>query len=394
MIGVDRYKMQIEITQDDIESLTLFANQASIIISNARYLKALNDQKKLSENIVHSSINGTIVSDLEGHIRIINPKAKEIFGLSNDAAKYILLQDIIKIIDDKWGELIKELSNNNHIPNFELLVDRNDGKRLLLDITIFAVFNENDRIENLVTNVVDITTKKKLEEYWLRLEKFAALGGIASGIAHEIRNPLAAIYTTIQNLEKEYNKNSSQYAILQSVLNEIDGAERLIRQMLNLSRPSPLLMIDTEICEVLLSTVTLVQQQASAKNIVIRTKFKNKKIKTRLDPDRMKQVFLNLIINAIEAIENKGQILISARKEKSEKVGHNWIVIEIKDNGIGIPQCDIGKIFDPFFSTKAVGTGLGLAVSHKIVQDHGGRIEVESIEHKETTFYINLPMNK
>ena len=124
------------------------------------------------------------------------------------------------------------------------------------------------------------------------------------------------------------------------------------------------------------------------------SKFKNKKIKTRLDPDRMKQVFLNLIINAIEAIENKGQILISARKEKSEKVGHNWIVIEIKDNGIGIPQCDIGKIFDPFFSTKAVGTGLGLAVSHKIVQDHGGRIEVESIEHKETTFYINLPMNK
>jgi len=394
MIGVDRYKMQFEITKYDIESLTLFANQASIIISNARYLKALNDQKKLSENIIRSSINGTIVSDLEGHIRIINPMAKEIFGLSNDAAKHILLQDIIKINNDKWIELIKELSNNKPIPAFELLVDKHDRKRLLLDITIFAVFSENDEIENLVTNIVDVTEKKKLEEYWLRLEKFAALNVVASGIAHEIRNPLAAIYTALQNLGKEYTEDSSQYAIILSVLNEIDGTERLIRQLLNLSKPSPLLMIDAEICEVLLFTVKLVWQKASARNISIRTNFKNKKFKTRIDPERMKQVFLNLIINAIDAIENKGQILISARKEKSEKAGHNWIVIEIKDNGIGIPKSDISKIFDPFFTTKTVGTGLGLSVSHKIVQEHCGRIEVESIEHKGTTFYIKLPMNK
>ncbi|HQM30458.1 MAG TPA: ATP-binding protein [Syntrophales bacterium] len=388
MIGVDRYKTKMKITRNDVESLAIFANQASIVIESARSYKALYDEKKLSENIIMSSVNGIIVSDFSGNIQIINSKVEEIFGMHIKDIKRLRLQDLIVVDDSTKKRTIGAWRRQERDSNLELNYVRNDGKPIILDIKFFPLSDSSGNTHSLVTIVSDITEKKKLDDYLLRLEKFAALGAMASGIAHEIRNPLTSIYAIVQYLE---NDNNADFKIdgCKSIKNEIDRIEKLIRQMLDLSRPSPLQIRKSNVRDLLLSTVKLVARQASQKGISIRTEFEESETMLNIDPDRMRQVFLNLIINAIDAINQRGEITIDTRLTMGGL--EEWYLIEIKDNGNGIPTNILNRIFDPFFTTKNVGTGLGLTVSHKIIQDHGGSIEVFSNEKNGTTFQIKLP---
>lgn len=392
MIGVDRYRTHMEITQDDIESLSIFANQASIIIENARFNKALYEEKFISENIIKSSFNGIIVSDIKGNIKRLNARAEEILGLNNEDLMHTSLRDLFDLGEDEKKGIVGIWKKKEAIRNLELYYNGKDEKRLIIDVNVFPLIGINNNIQDLVTVISDITEKKKMDDYMARLDKFVALGRIASSIAHEIRNPLASIYALIQYLEAELHGNTFHKSCFHNIRNEIDRIEKLIRQVLDLSRSLPLEVRKTNIQDLLLSIVALVTQQANQKEIAIKTVFENSDVILDIDPDRMKQVFLNLIINAIESIKERGEILISTKLASDEHGFENGISIEVRDNGIGIPCSVIGNIFDPFFTTKNMGTGLGLTVSHKIILDHGGSIEVVSIENEGTTFYVRLPI--
>ncbi len=392
IIGVDRYRTRMEITQDDVESLAIFANQAAIVIENARLYRALSDEKAVSENIIKCSVNGTIVSDLMGNILNLNPRAEEILEISREDAKKSLIQEIFSFDETERKRIFRSLKRKENVDHFEILYHRKNGKRLIFDLTAFPLIDENQNILGAVTLITDLTEKKKMDDYLSRVEKFAALGRIASGIAHEIRNPLAGIYTTVQNLEGEFDENSSQKTDLQNIMQEIDRMEKLIREILNLVRPFPLQIEEIYVNSLISIAVSLISKEAKQKGIVVETRFNPGIGRIEADSNRLRQVFLNLIINAIESIEGKGTITISTETLKSEDGKDKWIIIKFKDNGVGIPPDNINKIFDPFFTTKNVGTGLGLAVSYKIVQDHGGIIEVESKENKGTTFSVKLPV--
>jgi PAS domain S-box-containing protein len=209
LIGVDRYRTRMEITQDDIESLAIFANQAAIIIENARLYDALSNEKMLSENIIRCSVNGIMVSDLDGQIRNLNPRGEEILGINNEEAKLRLIQDVFLFNDKERLRIYKALKRKEDISPFEITYQRKDNRRLTLGITAFTLTGENGDVHGAVSLITDLTEKKRMDDYLLRTEKLAALGWIASGIAHEIRNPLAGIYTTVQNMENECDTDNS-----------------------------------------------------------------------------------------------------------------------------------------------------------------------------------------
>jgi len=392
IIGVDRYRTRMEITQDDVESLAIFANQAAIVIENARLYRALSDEKTVSENIIKCSVNGIIVSDFMGNILNLNPRAEEILEISREDARESLIQEMFGFDETESKRIYRALKRKENIDHFEVVYRNNEDKRLILDLIAFPLIDENQNILGAVTLITDLTEKKKMDDYLSRVEKFAALGRIASGIAHEIRNPLAGIYTTVQNLECEFDENSSQKTDLQNIMQEIDRVEKLIREILDLVRPFPLQIEEIDVHTLLTATMSLIEKEAQQKKIDLNTQFNDGIGHIKADPNRLRQVFLNLIINAIESVKEMGEILICTETAKSEDRKDKWITIKFKDNGVGVPPDNINKIFDPFFTTKNVGTGLGLAVSYKIVQDHGGMIEVENREEKGTTFSVKLPV--
>jgi PAS domain S-box-containing protein len=392
IIGVDRYRTRMKITRDDVESLAIFANQAAIIIENARLYKAVNDEKLLSENIIKCSVNGVVVSDLKGRVYHLNPKAEEILDISQKKAKKMRIDRLLQLDEKERTRIFHELKKKKNIDHFEIEYHRNDEKKLILELTAFIILDENQDVLGAVTLVNDLTEKKKMDDYLSRVEKFAALGRIVSGIAHEVRNPLASIYTTVQNLENELSEHNSARNDLQNIMEEIDRVEKLIRQILNLAKPLPLQIETVDINELLLATIPLIEKEAKKKGITLKTRLSCDIGHTGADPNRLRQVILNLLINAIESITKRGTITISTEMVVEAVGQKKWMLMKCKDNGVGIHPDIIDKIFDPFFTTKNVGTGLGLAVSHKIIQDHNGMIEVESRKDNGTTFSIKLPI--
>jgi PAS domain S-box-containing protein len=394
LLGVDRYRTRMEITHDDVESLTIFANQASIIIENARLYQALGDEKALSENIIKCSTNGVIVSDLMGNILNMNPRAEEILELTKEEAIKLRIQDVFKFNSSDRRNIYRALKMRENIHYFDFPYQRAHDGKLVLNLSGFAVHDENHNTLGAVTIITDLTEKKRLDDYLLRVEKFAALGRIAAGIAHEIRNPLAGIFTTVQNLESEFPEENHQRSDLKNILQEIDRIENLIREVLDLVRPVPLQVEEFDIHNLISTTLSLLRKEMVKKRIVLKTEYGAKTPVIKADPHRLRQVFLNLTINAIESIEGGGEITVKTdtKRQMDRKSERDWFSIDVVDDGIGIPSEHINRIFDPFFTTKSGGTGLGLTVTHKIVEDHNGMIEVESQADKGTVFRVLLPV--
>ena len=394
LLGVDRYLTCMEITQDDVESLTIFANQASIIVENARLYQALSDEKALSENIIKCSTNGVIVSDLMGNIVNMNPRAEEILDLTRNEALKLRIQDVFKFTLDDKRKIYNALKMRDNIHYFDFPFQRADGRRLILNLSGFSVHGENQNTLGAVTIITDLTEKKRMDDYLLRVEKFAALGRIAAGIAHEIRNPLAGIYTTVQNLESEFSDGDAQKSDLKNILEEIDRVENLIREVLDLVRPVPLQIEEFDIHDLISTTFSLLRKEMVKKGIELVTEYGAGDSVIKADPNRLRQVFLNLALNAIEAANGAGRITVrtETKRQRDRERERHWLEIDVLDEGIGIPSKHMSRIFDPFFTTKSGGTGLGLTVTHKIIEDHNGRIEVESRENQGTMFRVLLPL--
>ncbi len=392
-IGGDRFRTRTEITPDEVEAMVIFANHASIVIENTRLDKERRDKQSLLEGVIKSSINGIIVSDIRGKILHINPKAEEMAGITQEEARGILAQDLSDLDDEERRRLYQVFKNKENISHYERLHTRRDGRRLVVSLSCFPVIDENDRTLGVVTEFTDVTEKKRMDDYYVRLEKFAALGHIASAIAHEIRNPLAGIAATVQNLEVDCEEGSPQKTDLRNIIHEVDRLEKLLRDILGLARPLPLQMEELRVSDLIHSTLNLVKKEAAKRAIAITTAFPQSEIFIRADAGRLRQVFLNLILNAMEAIDAKGEIAVALEMQTDGKDRPARLVINVKDDGPGIPPGHLNKIFDPFFTTKKVGTGLGLAVCQRIIQDHDGMIEVESRENAGATFRITLPVS-
>ncbi len=225
-------------------------------------------------------------------------------------------------------------------------------------------------------------------------EKLASLGRMAAGVAHEINSPLTGIVTFGHLLQKKFQPGTQEREDIDVIIDQANRCSNIIKGLLGFARATAAEKAATNINDVLYSSLNIVRNKADFFNISLVTNFDESLYRVKADPSQLQQVFLNMIMNAADAIEGKGTLTITTKNISDN--GNNFAEIEFRDTGPGISDENLEKIFEPFFTTKPVGkgTGLGLAVSHGIVQEHGGKIFIKTQIGEGTSFFIRLPAHK
>jgi signal transduction histidine kinase len=234
---------------------------------------------------------------------------------------------------------------------------------------------------------------KKSKSYIRRSDRLASLGTLTAGLAHEIRNPLVAIKTLTQLLPERLDDEEFRTQFLQVASGEVDRISSLVNELLDFARPSDPKLELEDINAVLDGMILLVSTETKKKQIDIVKNYSSDLPPVQIDREQIKQVFLNILLNAIEATRENGMITVKTRSFV-KPVREPYVQIEFSDTGSGIPEEYLEDIFNPFFTTKSSGSGLGLSISNQIVQDHRGYIDVESQVGKGSSFFINLPVNQ
>ncbi len=256
-------------------------------------------------------------------------------------------------------------------------------------LLIVPYHDSQGRERGKVANLQDMTQPYKMQEEILRIDRLAYLGEFSSTLAHEIRNPLAGIKTTAQALSEELHEDASRREYLDRIIKEIDRLNDLLRTFFSFAKPRRLDLIPCHIEEIIKEVKGLLAKEAEKKKVTIKEVYADDLPPVPLDASQMQQVFMNLFLNAIEAMPVGGKLTVEAVRRDSEEA---WIQVKVKDSGNGITPEHLTKIFDPFFTTKSKGLGLGLAITYKIMEGHGGTIGVESTPGKGSTFILSLPI--
>jgi two-component system NtrC family sensor kinase len=247
---------------------------------------------------------------------------------------------------------------------------------------------ENGKVSRIVEISRDITSDMRTQEMLLQQEKLSSVGKLAAGVAHEINNPLTAVLTNSMLLLEELPEDHSMYEDLKGIADETLRCREIVRGLLEFARQEVPAKAEADLNKIVNSVASLVRKQFSFKNITIEENLADNLPIVRLDRDQFQQVVVNILINAMEAIERDGKIRVETSHDESRRT----IELKITDTGHGIPEDVRLKLFDPFFTTKDTGTGLGLSISHGVIQRHGGDITFESEVGRGTTFTITLPV--
>jgi two-component system sensor histidine kinase HydH len=233
----------------------------------------------------------------------------------------------------------------------------------------------------------DITEIRHLKKEMERSQRLASVGSLAAGIAHEIRNPLSSIKGFATFFKERYRNNPEDQKTADIMVQEVERLNRVIGQLLEFAKPMEMKKRWTSIQEVIRHTLRMIEGQAKARNVAVRTELPEHIGEIFIDRDKITQVLLNLYLNALEAMENGGTLRVAVLPYEGRMVR-----IDISDTGKGIEEKDIARIFDPYFTTRSSGTGLGLAIVHKIMESHDGDLRVTSEPDKGTTVSIFLPI--
>lgn len=295
----------------------------------------------------------------------------------------------------KLEEAAKKIESGDYKANFSLKAP-SEIENLSVSLNQMAKELEKEKreLENwtdtLETKVEERTDQlKRINEQLFRSEKLASLGKLAAGVAHEINNPLTGVLTNSSLLLEDLEEGDPRRDDVQVIVNETIRCREIVKRLLDFARQTKPQKKLTNINSLIDNIILLVRNQASFRNITIKKNLDENIPLIMADLDQIQQVFINLILNASEAMAKGGTLFITSRFSKSG----DFIEVEFKDTGCGISAKDRAKIFDPFYTTKEHGTGLGLSISYGITERHGGNITVESVEGAGTTFIIHLPVN-
>jgi PAS domain S-box-containing protein len=353
----------------------------------------LEDVKNFTESIIQSIGSGIIITEMNDTITYINRAGERMLGYS----KKELLEKPFSI----FGLKEKQSVIPSFLNNPDDLDTRKEGWMKKKDHTEFPVgFTINNHLsvrgEKIGKIVVfrDLTNVYKIQEEILRMDRLVSLGKLASGIAHELRNPLAGIKTTAQALGEEMSGDDSRREYLNRITKEIDRLNDLLKTFFSFAKPQNLNLVHCHIKDIINEIIPFLIKEIADKGIRFIETYHPQLPKIQVDRTQMHQVFLNLFLNAIQAMPSGGELKIEASPILSTSVEgfkKNFIKVVISDTGRGIPPHIIHKIFDPFFTTKPKGIGLGLSITYQIIKKHGGTVKVESQWEKGTSFIINLP---
>jgi two-component system, NtrC family, sensor histidine kinase PilS len=348
---------------------------------------ALTSLRALHERIVESIRSGVITTDLERRIYTDNHAAEEMTGyVSADLRGQdvsILFGDIARHIE----ESLRAAREGEASPRYESECLTSEGFRIRLGYSISPLSSEGGETTGLVITFQDLTDVRVMEETSRRQERLSAVGRVAAGIAHEIRNPLAAMRGSIQVLQSEMQADPAQAELMEIVLRESDRLNRIITDFLTYARPRRFSLAETDLREPLRETFALLRHSPEVVDgHALEEDLPEETLMALVDAEGIKQVFWNLARNALKAMPDGGTLRAAMRP-----VGERAIRITFIDTGRGMSPSQVERLFEPFSSSTTGGTGLGLSIVYQIIRDHGGTINVRSREGDGTTITIELP---
>ena len=378
-------------------------------LAKTALIRELVDLSRFTEGILRTLGSAVVAVDASGRIAYVNPAAESLLGGS---AATLLSRPAAQVLVMRGGEsLLPTSSSLDAMGEVDLLLP--DGRIVTVDV---RVSRREDAQGGLVAILTDRTEIKRAEVSARRKERLASLGALSAGVAHEIRNPLAGIGASAQLLGERLGGDENHRRLIGLILDEVARLDRIVESMLQFARPPEPRLRLAPLEDVLDRAVGLLAEEAETTGITIETHLARELPQIWIDPDQIEQVVLNLTRNALQAMEESGgSLTLSLRRvsrpryvrmrsgrrredrggvQPAEGPLQDWVELEIRDTGHGIPPEELDRIFDPFYTTRKRGTGLGLAISEAIVREHGGMITVQSRPGHGTTVLVDLPEDK
>ena len=398
VIGLGRSADGALLSSEDVDILLTVSGYVAVAIENSLLYQEQGDRaaelkllKEFNESIIESINIGLLAVDLEGRVTRLNSALEEILDFSRAQAVGKRVEDLFSedftdtlrqvLGNDRWR--LKEIRNIYKIHTATFV-----GRPLVLNIAIAPLQDLQEQTGALIV-LEDVTSRVRLEEQLQQREKLSSIGLLAAGVAHEVNTPLTGVSSYTQMLLGMLNETDPKHALLLKVRRQAERATNIVNNLLNFSRTGDATEFsELDISRVLDDTLQLLEPQLRGNQIKILRDYDPESPLVIGNSGKLQQVFTNLLLNARDALPGGGSIKISTFPADDDS-----LIVEISDSGTGIAPENVAKIYDPFYTTKGVGrgTGLGLAVSYGIVQEHSGHISVESTPGQGTIFRITLP---
>ena len=346
--------------------------------------------------------DSVIAVDAEGRVVFWNAAAEQLTGRSLRRASGRVLKELLPRDVSVVRRLEETLATGESRSEAESTIETTDNRTIPVSVVTAPLFARDGTVEAAVAVLRDVSRIRQLETEVRRGETLAAAGRMAVGLAHEIKNPLGAIRGAVQLLARELGASSPLRDYTEVLRTEVDRVNRIIEQLMDLARPVEIRPVPLNLHQLLERVARLVEEEARSREITIVRRYDPSLPPILGDEDRMLQVFHNLVRNALEAMPQSGTLTLVTRVSLNPLFGkmdlgagqRTMVEAQVIDEGAGIPATARARIFDPFFTTKASGLGLGLAICHRIIEEHRGTIQVEPGPGRGTAVTCFLPIAK
>jgi two-component system nitrogen regulation sensor histidine kinase GlnL len=379
----------------DAQDARLIEQVTRLTQQNAELSLALQELRAYYEDLLSSLQDGVIILDPAGRIVSLNQAAEELTGFSGSQIAGLLIGELFPPPAPLSSLVARTADQGMSHTDFDATLTRADGARLTVSTVASLVSNPRGESRGVVLVLRDLSRVKELEEQVRRSDRLAALGVLAAGMAHEVRNPLVGVRAAAQLMEGEPGFPPSLQEYTGIIIREVDRLNRLVGDLLAFAGRRPLRIQSCNVNQVVEEALSLEESTLQAGGITVLRRYDPAVPAVAADPERLLQVFLNLIRNGAEAMTgHTGELQLRTRFERlaPQCGGRAAAVVEIGDRGPGILPDIQAQVFNPFFTTKDGGTGLGLPISLRIVEEHRGAIEVQSQAGQGTTFRVLLPI--
>jgi two-component system NtrC family sensor kinase len=388
------------LSSEDVELLETLAGYIAIAIQNARLYASLEQKvaeyerlKDFNENIVESINIGVLAVDLEDRIESWNSQMEVMYALPRWQA---LTRPLSEVLPAEFVEEFYRVRQNPGIHNlYKFRLNTPAGETRTLNVAIAPLVTRKFNVIGRLIIMDDITERVELEAQLSQADKLSSIGLLAAGVAHEVNTPLAVISSYAQMLSKQVQSDPQKTALLEKITRQTFRASEIVNNLLNFSRTTGTAFTEVDVNKVIADTLALLEHQLKTSRIRVQDERSSHLPQIKGNAGRLQQVFLNLFLNARDAMPHGGILRVATSNG-------DGVSVMVADTGSGIAQEHINRIYDPFFTTKAAprdgqqgrGTGLGLSVTYGIIQEHAGKIRVESRPGEGTTFYLDFPLTR
>jgi PAS domain S-box-containing protein len=386
-LGVSRTETGDFLSSEDVELLVTLSGYVGIAVDNSKLYRSLARKveeyeklKEFSENIVESINVGILAADLDDRVEHWNSQIEKLTGISRERALGRKLSELLPA--DLCMKLGDQLNTVENVYKYVL-----KPKDVTLNVAIAPLISRDGAQIGRLIIFDDVTDRAELERRLVQADKLSSIGLLAAGVAHEVNTPLAVISTYAQMLAKQISGDEQKAPLLEKIARQTFRASEIVNSLLNFSRTSPTEFVSVDLNKIVSETLALMEHQLTKSQVTATLTLDEKLPRIKGSPGKLQQVFLNLFLNARDAMEKGGVLAVKTSAHEGN------VLVTVSDSGAGIARENLEKIFDPFFTTKGAkkGTGLGLSVSYGIVREHGGNIEVHSQIGAGTRFELSFP---